>query len=233
MELRIAVAKINNALSAKSGDTVEIIERPNGGLSAVLADGRAAGQSNKGISTMISHRVIGNISEGVRDGSAIRAVSSRIFAEHNGRVQASLTVISADMQSNTILISRNSPVPVFIASEGQVDCLTTECDQIGLRPDSTPAIVELPIKAGLIVVAFSDGIQNAGRQSQQTFEISTTLESFLDEQEPTAQEIADFLLNQAIQMDNGRPLDDMSVIVMAVSYQSPDQIRRMNVTMTV
>ena len=233
MELRIAVAKINNALLAKSGDTVEIIERPNGGLSAVLADGRANGISNKGISTMISHRVIGNISEGVRDGSAIRAVSSRIFAEHNGQVQASLTVISADMQSNTILISRNSPVPVFIVSEGQVDCLTTECEQIGLGPDSTPAIVELPIKAGLIVVAFSDGIQNAGLQSQQTFEISTTLESFLDEQEPTAQEIADFLLNQAVQMDNGRPLDDMSVVVMAVSYQSPDQIRRMNVTMTV
>ena len=233
MELRIAVSKINNAFLAQSGDTVEIIERPNGGLSTVLADGQVNGQSNKGISTMISHRVIGNISEGVRDGSAIRAVSSRVFAEHNGLVQAALTVISADMQSNTILISRNSPIPVFIASDGKVDCLTTECEPIGLRPDSTPAIVELPIKAGLIVVAFSDGIFNAGHQSQQTFEISTTLESFLDEQEPTAQEIADFLLNQAIRMDNGRPLDDMSVVVMAVSYQSPDQIRRMNVTMTV
>ncbi|MBG0787232.1 MAG: SpoIIE family protein phosphatase [Anaerolineaceae bacterium] len=233
MELRIAVAKINNAFSAKSGDTVEIIERPNGGLSAVLADGQANGQNNKGISTMISHRVIGNISEGVRDGSAIRAVSSRIFAEHNGMVQADLTVISADMQSNTILISRNNPIPVFIVSEGQVDSLTTECEPIGLRPDSTPAIVELPIRAGLIVVAFSDGIFNAGHQSQQTFEISTTLESFLDEQEPTAQEIADFLLNQAVRMDNSRPADDMSVVVMAVSYQSPDQIRRMNVTMTV
>ncbi len=233
MELRIAVAKINNAFLAKSGDTVEIIERPNGGLSAVLADGQVNGQSNKGISTMISHRVIGNISEGVRDGSAIRAVSSRVFAEHNGLVQAALTVISADMQSNTILISRNTPVPIFIFSEGHLDCLTTECEPIGLRPDSTPAIVELPINPGLIVVAFSDGIYNAGSQSQQTFEISTTLESFLDEQEPTAQEVADFLLNQAIRMDNGRPQDDMSVVVMAVSYQSPDQIRRMNVTMTV
>ncbi len=111
--------KLTNAFSAKSGDTVEIIERPNGGISAVLADGQANGKGNKGISTMISHRVIGNISEGVRDGSAIRAVSSRIFAEHNGMVQADLTVISADMQSNTVLISRNNPVPVFIVSEGR------------------------------------------------------------------------------------------------------------------
>jgi len=232
MELRIAVAKINNAFLAKSGDTVEIIERPNGGLSAVLADGRINGQSNKGISTMVGHRVIGNISEGVRDGSAIRAVSSRIYAEHNGHVQADLIVISADMQSNTILVSRNSPVPVFVVSEDKVDCLTTDSEQIGLRADSTPAIVELPIHPGLVVAAFSDGIYHAGRQSQLSFEISTALESFLEEQEPTAQEIADFLLNQAIRMDNGRPQDDMSVVVMAVSYQSPDQIRRMNVTMT-
>lgn len=232
MELRFAVAKINNAFLAKSGDTVEIIERPNGGLSAVMADGRINGQSNKGISTMLSHRVIGNISEGVRDGSAIRAVSSRVFAEHNGHVQADLTVISADMQSNTILVSRNTPVPVFVVSEGKVDCLTTESEQIGLRADITPAIVELPIQPGLVVVAFSDGIIHAGQQSQQAFEISTSIESFLEEQEPTAQEIADFLLNQAIRMDNGRPHDDMTVVVMTVSYQSPDQIRRMNVTMT-
>jgi hypothetical protein len=67
MELRFAVAKINNAFLAKSGDTVEIIERPNGGLSAVMADGRINKQSNKGISTMVGHRVIGNISEGVRN----------------------------------------------------------------------------------------------------------------------------------------------------------------------
>jgi hypothetical protein len=232
MELRFAVAKVNNAFLAKSGDTVEIIERPNGGLSAVMADGRINKQSNKGISTMVGHRVIGNISEGVRDGSAIRAVSSRIFAEHNGHVQADVIVISADMQSNTILVSRNSPVPVFVVSQGKIDCLTTESEQIGLRADISPAIVELPIQPGLIVIAFSDGIHQAGQQSQQTFEISTAIESFLEEQEPTAQEIADFLLNQAIRMDHGRPQDDMTVVAMTVSYQSPDQIRRMNVTMS-
>jgi serine phosphatase RsbU (regulator of sigma subunit) len=232
MELRIAVSKIDRHQAAMSGDTVEVIERPNGGISVVLADGSINNTSNKSISTMISHRVIGNISEGVRDGAAIRAASSRIFAEHNGNVQSNLNVISADMLSNTILISRNSPVPVFIISEGHVDCLSAESEPIGANATVMPSIVELPIKPGLTVIAFSDGVFNAGRKSEQEIDLCTTIESLIDEQEPTAKELSDFLLYQAIRRDDNRPKDDMSVVVIMVSPQSVDKIRRMNVTMT-
>lgn len=232
MELRIAVSKIDRYQTAMSGDTVEVIERPNGGISVVLADGNINGTSNKGISTMVSHRVIGNISEGVRDGAAIRAASSRIFAEHNGNVQSNLNVISADLLTNTILISRSSPVPVFIISEGQVDCLSAESEPIGANAAVMPSIVELPIRPGLTVIGFSDGVSKAGGQTEQDFDICTTIESLIDEQEPTAQEMADFLLQQAIGRDDNRPKDDMSVVVITVSHQSADKIRRMNVTMT-
>lgn len=216
-----------------SGDTVEVIERPNGGISVVLADGTINGTSNKGISTMVSHRVIGNISEGVRDGAAIRAASSRIFAEHSGNVQANLNVISADLLSNTILISRNSPIPVFIISEGVVDCLSAESEPVGANGAVMPSIVELPVNPGLTVIGFSDGVFQAGRQTEQEIDICTTIEALIEEQEPTAQEMADFLLHQAIRRDDNRPKDDMSVVVVTVSHQSADKIRRMNVTMTI
>jgi serine phosphatase RsbU (regulator of sigma subunit) len=232
MELRIAVAKVDKYQSTQSGDTVEIIERPNGGISAVLADGRINGISDKGISTMVSHHVIGNISEGVRDGAAIRATSSRIYAEHNGSVQSNLHVLSADLLSNTILISRNSPVPVFIISEGQVDCLSAESEPIGTRADISPTIVELPIRPGLTVIAFSDGVYNAGQATNQNLDFCTTIEALIEEQEPTAQEISDIILSQSMRLDDDRPKDDMSVVVMTVSPYSMDHIRRMNVTMT-
>jgi serine phosphatase RsbU (regulator of sigma subunit) len=136
------------------------------------------------------------------------------------------------MLSNTILISRNSPVPVFIVSEGQVDCLSAESEPIGASANAMPSIVELPIKAGLTVIAFSDGVYKAGQQTEQEIDICTTIEALIEEQEPTAQEMADFLLQQAIRRDDNRPKDDMSVVVVTVSHQSVDQIRRMNVTMT-
>ncbi|MFW5713627.1 MAG: SpoIIE family protein phosphatase [Brevefilum sp.] len=233
MEIRIAVAKIDKHGTGKSGDTVETIERPNGGLSVVLADGQIKGENQKSISTMVSHRVIDNISDGVRDGAAIRAASSSIFAEHQGAIQANLNVISVDLQTNTILVSRNNAVPVFLINEEHVDCLSTESQAIGSHADITPTIVELQIRPRMAVIAFSDGVYNAGRKEQSIPDICTTIEALIEEQEPTAQDIADFLLNRAIRLDEGRPKDDMSVIVMLVSPHSSDRIRRMNLTMRI
>ena len=233
MEIRIAVAKIDKSGTGSSGDTVETIERPNGGVSVVLADGQIQRDDQKSISTMVSHRVIDHISDGVRDGAAIRATASSIFAEYQGAIQANVNMVSADLQTNTILVSRNNPVPVFLVNEEQVDCLATDSEPIGGRRDIVPTIVELPIQPGLAVIVFSDGVYNAGRKGQSNPDICTTIEALVEEQEPSAQDIADFLLNRAIRLDEDRPQDDMSVVVMQVSPQSSDRIRRMNLTMRI
>jgi serine phosphatase RsbU (regulator of sigma subunit) len=233
MEIKIAIAKIDKSGLGKSGDTVETTERPNGGLSIVLADGQIRGENQKSISTMITHRVIDHISEGVRDGAAIRATTSSIFAEYQGDIEANLNVISVDLQTNTIIISRNNPVPVFLINDEQVDCLVTECEPIGGRADITPTIVELQIRPGMAIIMFSDGVYNAGRKDPSIPNICTTIEALIEEQEPSAQDIADFILNRAIRLDDGRPKDDMSVIVMRVSPHSSDRIRRMNLTMRI
>ena len=54
-----------------------------------------------------------------------------------------------------------------------------------------------------------------------------------EEQDPGAQEIADTLLQDAIRLDQGRPNDDMSVVVLRVVSRQPDAIRRMTVRLPV
>jgi hypothetical protein len=49
MEFQVAVAKVGKYASSESGDTLEMIERPGGGLSFVLADGQRSGKSAKAI----------------------------------------------------------------------------------------------------------------------------------------------------------------------------------------
>ena len=75
MDLQIGVAKINKYASSESGDTLEVVERPGGGLSVVLADGQRSGKSAKLISNMVVRKVITLLAEGVRDGAAARAAS--------------------------------------------------------------------------------------------------------------------------------------------------------------
>jgi serine phosphatase RsbU (regulator of sigma subunit) len=233
MEILIAVAKINKYASSESGDTSEIVERPNGGVSVVLADGQTSGKGAKVISTMVVRKVIGLLADGVRDGAAARAASDTLFTERSGKVTATLNILSADLQTGTLVISRNNPSPVFIARGDRIECLGSESTSIGTSRNIRPAITEFPLEAGISVVMYTDGISNAGDRIGQGLDICTLLESLLEEQDPSAQEIADNLLAQAISLDQGRPNDDMSVVVLRVQTYEGDMIRRMAVRLPV
>lgn len=231
MELRIAVAKTDRYGTSTTGDTVEMAERPNGGISIVLADGQEDGQDSKSISTMVSHRVIEYITQGCRDSTAIRAASNSIFVEYKGNVKANLNVLSADLQTNTIVISRNNPVPVFLITEDKVDILNEESIPIGDQMDICPSIVELAIIPEMVIVMISDGVYYAGDPESNETNIITVLESLVEDQEPSAKEIADTLLSRAIRLDDDRPKDDLSVVVMLISPRSTDHIRRISASM--
>ena len=80
---------------------------------------------------------------------------------------------------------------------------------------------------------YTDGLVHAGDRYGQFLDICTLLEGLLDDQSPTSQLIADSLLFEAIRIDQGRPNDDMSVVVLRVVSGMDDQIRRMYVRLPV
>jgi len=233
MEIRVAVAKTNKYAVSESGDTLEVVERPNGGVSVVLADGQTSGRGAKAISTMVVRKVISLLAEGVRDGAAARAASDYLFTERNGKVSACLGILSADLQTDTLVIVRNMPTPVFIARHDHIECMSSESSPIGTSRNIRPAITEIPIEAGSIIVLYTDGLEHAGERIGQNLDICTLLQAAVEDEQPVAQEIADMLLLQAIRLDQDRPNDDMSVAVMQVIEGGSDQIRRMTVQLPV
>lgn len=233
MEINIAIAKINKYAVSESGDTLEVVERPNGGVSVVLADGQTSGRGAKAISTMVVRKVISLLADGVRDGAAARAASDYLYTERNGKVTACLNILSVDLQTGTIVISRNNPTPVFIARDDKIECISTDSPSIGTSRNIRPSITEFPLESGITIVLYTDGIKFAGDRTGQKLDICTILEAMLEEENPSAQEIADSILAQAIRLDNNRPNDDMSVVVLRSTPHETDQIRRMTVRLPV
>jgi len=229
MEVQIAVAKINKYASSESGDTVEVIERPNGGLSVVMADGQSSGRGAKWISTLVVRKVIALLSEGVRDGAAARAASDYLYTDRKGKVSSTLNIFSADLQTGTLVITRNNPAPVLLAIGEQVKSLSEESQPIGLHRDTRPVICELPLEPNLTAVMYTDGLVHAGSRSGEKMEIETCLMSFCEEEDASPQMIADSLLEQAVKLDQGRPVDDISIVVLRVARRQGDLIRRMTV----
>ena len=56
--IEAAVAKTNKYASRESGDTVEIVERPTGGISVIVADGQGSGRAAKALSLLVTARAV-------------------------------------------------------------------------------------------------------------------------------------------------------------------------------
>lgn len=229
MEVQIAVAKVRKYATSNSGDTVEVVERPQGGVSVVMADGQTSGRGAKWISTLVVRKVISLLAEGVRDGAAARAASDSLFTERGGKVSATLNILSVDKQTNTLVITRNNPVPAVLARNDEIELLSEESIPVGLYRDTRPVICEVRLEPGLTAIAFTDGIVHAGDRIGQPMNIETCLEALIEGEEPSPQFIADSMLEMAMKLDQNRPSDDISVVVLRVMQQTGDEVRRMTV----
>lgn len=233
MEVQIAVAKVNKYATSESGDTLEVIERPNGGLSVVLADGQTSGRGAKAVSQMVVRKVIGLLAEGVRDGAAARAASDTLYTDKKGKVICTLNIASIDLHSGTIVLTRNNPSPMFICRDSQIDRMDAESIPLGTSRDVRPSITEIEIAVGLTVVLYTDGLVHAGARRGRPMNTMQALESMMEDQDPSPQEIADTLLAHAVNLDENRPADDISVLVLKVASRNGDNVRRMTVRLPI
>lgn len=233
MEIVISAAKTKKYATPSSGDTVEVVERPNGGVSVVMADGQSSGHGAKTISTMVVRKVISLLAEGVRDGAAARAASDYLYTERKGKVSSTLNILSVDKQTSTLVITRNNPIPAILAVYDEINLLSEESIPIGLYRDTRPSICEVNLNPGLTAIMYTDGLTHAGSRTGQSLDITTLIQALLDEENPSAQEISDILLEQALLLDAGRPTDDISVVVLRVMNTTGDNIRRMTVRLPI
>ena len=232
LEVQVAVAKVSKYASSESGDTVEQIERPRGGFSFVMADGQGSGRGAKTLSNLVTARAIAMLKDGARDGAVARAVHDYLYGYRNGQVSSTLNILSVDFSANCVLMSRNNPCPYYLLTGDGLQSYNEPSSPIGLYPNTKPIISQHDIAGALYLVAFTDGILQAGSRYNEGIDLQNVLAGIRVEETPRPQDLADDLLNLAIESDHGRPNDDMSVIVLGVLPSSDEQlkIRRMHVS---
>ncbi len=214
-EIQIAVAKTNKYASRDSGDTVELVERPAGGLSVVLIDGQGSGQAAKTLSLLVSAKAVSLLKDGARDGAVARAVHDYLHTFRHGRVSATLEILSVDLVSKTVIASRNSDTPLLLGRDGAYRLLPSSSGPIGIRRHTKPTIDQFEAEPGLQVAVFSDGISHAGERHRRPLDPLAFANERLGA-DLTAQELADALLAEALERDAGRPDDDMTVVALAL-----------------
>ncbi len=211
--VQVAVAKTPKYATRESGDTVEIVERPHGGLSAVLADGQRSGKSAKNISNLVVRKAISLLAEGVRDGAVARATHDYLRTYRRGQVSAELQIVSLDLDSYTLLVSRNCRCPAWIRTASEVMLLDETSQSIGIHRNTRPAISEILIEVGITVVVASDGIWQAGRSATNRMDLPELILQTDPQQGMSADDLARHILRVALELDAGRAQDDLTVVV--------------------
>lgn len=232
LELQVAVAKVGKYAVSESGDTVEMIERPHGGLSLVMVDGQRSGRSAKAISNLVTRKAISLLADGVRDGAAARAAHDYLRTMRGGQVSATLNILSVDLVTRSLVLSRNSHCPAVVVEGDELRLLDEPSEAIGVHLRTRPVIAELPLSPNLHVVVYTDGLLTAGERYGDPFDVPAFVRQHLasaDAQGP-ARSLADALLARAVELDQGRPADDVSVVAISiVARAQPDDVRRLSV----
>lgn len=229
IQAHIAVSKIGKYASRESGDTVEIVERPHGGFSAVMADGQRSGHSAKTISNIVVRKAISLLAEGVRDGAVARATHDYLVTHRSGKVSAELHIISLDLVTQTLVISRNARCPVLLHIGAEIQWLDAESAAVGIHRFTKPAITEVSLLPQTTAIAISDGIWSAGRVAGPGLDLPALVQMLDPEHQLPAQTLADSILAEALRLDLGRPHDDATVVVFKIVGDQPgDDIRRLS-----
>ena len=228
IEVQVAVAKVGKYATAESGDTVEIVERPQGGISAVMADGQRSGRSAKAISNIAVRKAISLLAEGVRDGAVARATHDYLHTERGGKVSAELAIASVDLVTRTLLVSRNARCPSLLRSGDQFTWLDAPAEAIGVHRNTEPSITALPLAAPLTLVLFTDGVWGAGAPMGSVIDLPAILETTDPHADCAASAVADAILETALHLDHGRPHDDATVVVLKLLPSADESgIRRL------
>jgi serine phosphatase RsbU (regulator of sigma subunit) len=231
VEIEVAVVKVGKWATSESGDTLEMIERPHGGFSFVLVDGQRSGRAAKAISNLVARKAIAELAEGVRDGAAARAAHDTLYTYKGGKVSATLNILSVDLVSSTVVLSRNNPCPIIIITpDNGLQLLDEPSGPVGVRRGTKPQIAELPTEAGTMVVVYTDGLETAGARSSRVFDVPAMVRELTGKGNVSAQQLADRLLERALALDEGRPHDDISVLVLRVLDRAGDDVRRLTLT---
>jgi serine phosphatase RsbU (regulator of sigma subunit) len=133
------------------------------------------------------------------------------------------------MVTHTLVISRNARCPSLLRQGDEFTWLDAPSEAVGIHRNTKPAITELPLAAPVTLVVFTDGVWGAGAVTGSVIDLPAIVRATDCDSGCAAETLADAILDAALQLDHGRPRDDVTVVVVKLLADAdPAGIRRLN-----
>jgi serine phosphatase RsbU (regulator of sigma subunit) len=223
LQFDIAIRSTHKYAVSASGDAARIVDLPDGGVGLVVADGQGSGPSARAVSRQVAGQIAESLSAGARAMAAAEAASDALFAARSGQVSVSFDIVRVSRQG-AIEIARCSTNALLLFDGVEWRQVPQRSEPGGRAERQQPQECLLDADAVCAVVIATDGIDGAGRKYGREWSLLDTAQSLAGQ--PVADlsvSLADRLFFDAMELDSGRPGDDMTIAALVLRPAESDQ----------
>ena len=215
LKLQVGVATCTKTGSKVSGDSHIETKLEDGKYLLAMSDGMGSGQEAMKSSKTAMSMLEKLLAAGFEKEVSLKLINSTLISNSTEDMYATLDIQILDLFAGNMEFIKNGACPTYLKRNNEVQLLKSVTVPTGIINQADLVVYDYDIQPGDILVMCTDGIIDSDKEYiNKEVWVKYLLE---DIQTSDAQQIANLILNEAIDNDFGTQKDDMTVIVCRVS----------------
>lgn len=214
-KLQVGIATSTKKDSIISGDNNIITKLEDGKYLLALSDGMGSGEKASRSSKIAINMLSKLLHAGFNKETSIKLINSSLIANTEEDMYTTLDIQILDLFAGNMEFIKNGACPTFVKRKKEVQLLKSLTLPAGIIEKNDLIVYDYDLEDGDILVMCTDGVIDSNTEYiNKELWLKYLLEDIhLDD----AQQIANIILNEAIDNEFGMKKDDMTVIVARVS----------------
>lgn len=208
-DIIFGTSAITKTSSQKSGDCYSLIRMEDGKILMALCDGMGSGEKAQKASN-IAISLVENFYKAGFDSEIILSIVNKFLAIGNSDVFSCLDMSVIDLKNGSCDFIKLGATNGYIKHKDTITEITCNALPLGIISSINPTIKSTLISGGDMIILCTDGVTDSFSSDAEMADYINNLNSI------NPQEIADNLIDKAVENNNGVALDDMTVLVCKV-----------------
>lgn len=208
-------AKATKEEESVSGDHYAIVESEKGKLTLILSDGTGSGERAGENSGRVLDLMEKFMETGYDAGGAVRIVNTAYYAMEEEGNHPTMDICELDLYDGHCDICKVGGAATFIKHGEAVEQISESVLPLGILQSIDTKTVHRKLQSGDYVIMMTDGVLDvlADYEEKQVLSMAEMISSL---SQINAEEMAQELLRQVLQLSGGRIKDDMTILVAGI-----------------
>ncbi len=212
------MARITKDGERVSGDAFSFLPLGNGELIMVLSDGMGTGYSAYRESEAVVELLENLLEAGFREESAIKLINSVLVLQSDRQGFSTLDISVINLHTGNCEFIKNGASATFVKREGWIETIESDALPVGMLQEARPEGATKKLYHGDLVVMVTDGVMDCFPDEDKEFYMENLLMNVTSN---NPQEVANSVMNHALEKCRQRVTDDMSVMVAGIWEKRP------------